>query len=338
MADGGSGARVTIRTVAADAGVSVAAVSKVLRNAYGVSDALRLKVEASIEKLGYRPSVAARGMRGQTFTLGVLLVDIENPFLPAVYHGIEEVTETKGFKIMVAVGRARERRETQLLEQMIDNRMDGLILVASQIPSKVMERYARQIPTVVVGHHEPLALGFDTVNSDDRMGARMAVRALHQRGYRDIAMLGMDWDIHHQADVSPQREQGYLAAMAELGLSEHARVLRVPPTDMPRDDQLRRYLTAPDRPRAIFCWSDLDAVPVRNMAWQLGIRVPEDLALVGYDNNPVVALPMINVASIDQDGRRMGRVAAEALLTRIGGRSVAEHILIEPTLIVRGSL
>jgi len=338
MADGGSGARVTIRTVAADAGVSVAAVSKVLRNAYGVSDALRLKVEASIEKLGYRPSVAARGMRGQTFTLGVLLVDIENPFLPAVYHGIEEVTETKGFKIMVAVGRACERRETQLLEQMIDNRMDGLILVASQIPSEVMERYARQIPTVVVGHHEPLALGFDTVNSDDRMGARMAVRALHQRGYRDIAMLGMDWDIHHQADVSPQREQDYLAAMAELGLSDHARMLRVPQTDMPREDQLRRYLTAPDRPRAIFCWSDLDAVPVRNMAWQLGIRVPEDLAIVGYDNNPVVALPMIDLASVDQDGRRMGRVAAEALLTRIGGRTVAEHVLIEPTLITRGSI
>ena len=83
MADGDTseaGNRVTIRTVAADAGVSVAAVSKVMRNAYGVSDALRLKVEASIEKLGYRPSVAARGMRGRTFTLGVLLVGIDNPF------------------------------------------------------------------------------------------------------------------------------------------------------------------------------------------------------------------------------------------------------------------
>lgn len=338
MADGTTEARVTIRTVAADAGVSVAAVSKVMRNAYGVSEALRLKVEASIEKLGYRPSVAARGMRGQTFTLGVLLVDIENPFLPAVFHGIEEVTEGKGYKLMVAVGKAREGRETQLIEQMIDNRMDGLILVASQIPSEVMERYARQIPTVVVGHHEPMSLGFDTVNSDDREGARMAVLALQQHGYRDIAMLGMEWDSRHQADVSPQREQGYMAAMAELGLADFARVLRVPQSDMPREDHLRRYLTAPDRPRAIFCWSDLDAVPVRNMAWQLGIRVPEDLALVGYDNNPVVALPIIDLASVDQDGRRMGRMAAEALLTRIGGRTAAEHILIEPKLIRRGSL
>lgn len=338
MADGDTETRVTIRTVAADAGVSVAAVSKVMRNAYGVSDALRLKVEASIEKLGYRPSVAARGMRGQTFTLGVLLIDIENPFLPAVYHGIEEVTEAKDYKLMVAVGLARERREVRLIEQMIDNRMDGLILVASQIPSDVMDRYARQIPTVVVGHHEPLGLSFDTVNSDDREGARQAVLAFHQRGYTDIAMLAMEWDARHQADVSPQREKGYLAVMAELGLSDRARVLRVPQSDMPREDQLHAYLTSPDRPRAIFCWSDLDAVPLRNMAWQLGIRVPEDLALIGYDNNPVAALPMIDLASVDQDGRRMGRVAAEALLTRIGGRSVAEHILIEPKLIPRGSL
>lgn len=338
MADGNTDNRVTIRTVAADAGVSVAAVSKVMRNAYGVSDALRQKVEASIEKLGYRPSVAARGMRGQTFTLGVLLVDIENPFLPAVYHGIEEVTETKGYKIMVAVGKAHERREAQLIEQMIDNRMDGLILVASQIPGPVMDRYARQIPTVVVGHHESLAESFDTVNSDDRIGAKMAVRALYDRGHRDIAMLAMEWDARHQADVSPQREQGYLSVMADLGLSDRARILRVPQSDQPREDRLRAYLTAPDRPRAIFCWSDLDAVPLRNMAWQLGIRVPQDLALVGYDNNPVAALPMIDLASVDQDGRRMGRVAAEALLTRIGGRRVAEHILIKPELIPRGSL
>jgi LacI family transcriptional regulator len=107
MADGHSteaGSRVTIRTVAADAGVSVAAVSKVMRNAYGVSDALRLKVEASIERLGYRPSVAARGMRGRTFTLGVLLVGIDNPFLPGIYQGIESVTEAAGYKIMVGVG------------------------------------------------------------------------------------------------------------------------------------------------------------------------------------------------------------------------------------------
>ena len=334
MADGREEARVTIRTVAADAGVSVAAVSKVLRNAYGVSDALRAKVEASIERLGYRPSVAARGMRGQTFTLGVLLVEIANPFLPSVYHGIESVTDEAGYKVMVGVGAAREGREAQLIEQMIDNRMDGLILVASQISGQTLDRYARQIPTVVVGHHEPTAQSFDTINSDDFQGAQMVVRAFVELGHRDIAMLAMDRHKDHAADVSPQREDGYLAAMKAAGLTP--RVLRMPPSNVPREEALRAVLADP--PRALFCWSDLDAVLLVNMAHEMGIRVPEDMAIVGYDDSPVAGLPLISLASVDQDGRRMGQMAAQALLARINGRQVAEHRLITPNLVRRRSL
>jgi LacI family transcriptional regulator len=337
MADGGSEARVTIRTVAADAGVSVAAVSKVMRNAYGVSDALRLKVEASIERLGYRPSVAARGMRGRTFTLGVLLVGIDNPFLPGIYQGIERVTEPAGYKIMVGVGAARTRTETTLIEQMIDNRLDGLILVASQISDKTLEHYARQIPIVVVGHHEPAAQRYDTINNDDQMGARLVVRAFLDRGHRDIAYLTQSDQEGHLADVAPQREIGYRKAMAEAGLADRVRVISLPNYGLPRDAAIQEVLTAPDRPRAIFCWSDLDAIPLMGEAYRLGIRVPGDLALVGYDNSPIAAMPMIDLASVDQDGPRLGKLAAEALFTRIGGRSVAEHILIEPTLVPRGS-
>jgi LacI family transcriptional regulator len=336
MADGNTDARVTIRTVAADAGVSVAAVSKVMRNAYGVSDALRMKVEASIEKLGYRPSVAARGMRGRTFTLGVLLVGIDNPFLPGIYQGIEGVTEAAGYKIMVGVGAARARTEVTLIEQMIDNRMDGLILVASQIAGETLEHFARQIPIVVVGHHEPAAQGYDTINNDDQMGARLAVQALLDRGYRDIAYLTQTDQDDHTADVAPQREIGYRAAMSAANLAP--RIFALPQHGAPRDDQIHQILTATDRPRAIFCWSDLDAIPLLSEALRLGLRVPQDLALIGYDNSPMAGLAMINLTSIDQDGPRLGKLAAEALFSRINGRSVAEHILIEPTLIRRDSL
>jgi LacI family transcriptional regulator len=336
MADGNTDARVTIRTVAADAGVSVAAVSKVMRNAYGVSDALRLKVEASIEKLGYRPSVAARGMRGRTFTLGVLLVGIDNPFLPGIYQGIEGVTEAAGYKIMVGVGAARARTEVTLIEQMIDNRMDGLILVASQIAGETLEHFARQIPIVVVGHHEPAAQGYDTINNDDQMGARLAVQALLDRGYRDIAYLTQTDQDDHTADVAPQREIGSRAAMSAANLAP--RIFALPQHGAPRDDQIHQILTATDRPRAIFCWSDLDAIPLLSEALRLGLRVPQDLALIGYDNSPMAGLAMINLTSVDQDGPRLGKLAAEALFSRINGRSVAEHILIEPTLIRRDSL
>lgn len=341
MADGGTnedGGRVTIRTVAADAGVSVAAVSKVLRNAYGVSDSLRSKVEASIEKLGYRPSVAARGMRGQTFTLGVMLVGIDNPFLPSVYRGIEGITEKAGYKIMVGIGAARTRTEVRLIEQMIDNRMDGLIVVASQVGGEILESYAQQIPTVVIGHHEPTAQNFDTINSDDIRGAEMAVEALVKAGHTDIAMVALADPCRHIADVSPQRERGYLRAMEKAGLSDLARIIHFPQPEIQRIDAVRELLTSRDRPRALFCWSDLDAVPILNIAYEMGLSVPEDLAIVGYDNSPVAALPLISLASIDQDGERMGKVGAEALLKRMAGRKVPEHILIKPTLISRRSL
>jgi LacI family transcriptional regulator len=341
MVDGGvkeTSGRATIRNVAADAGVSVAAVSKVMRRAYGVSDALRLKVEASIEKLGYRPSIAARGMRGRTFTLGVLLVGIDNPFLPGIYQGIETVTETAGFKIIVGVGAARARTEVTLIEQLIDNQMDGLILVASQIAGDTLEHYARQIPIVVVGHHEPGAAGYDTINNDDQLGAMLAVRAFADQGYRDIAFVTQSDQKDHLADVAPQRELGYKKAMLELGLAEHVRVISLPQYGHPRNAAIRALLQGAHRPRAVFCWSDLDAIPLISEASSLGIRVPEDLAIIGYDNSPTAALSIVNLASVDQDGPRLGKLAAEALLSRIGGRRTAEHILIDPTLIVRGSL
>lgn len=332
----GTARKVTIRTVAEDAGVSVAAVSKVLRNAYGVSDALRLKVEQSIEKLGYRPSAAARGMRGQTYTLGVLLVDMANPFLPQVFDGIASVAEGAGYKVLMGVGKARMRLEAGMIEQMIDNRMDGLILVAAQISGKMLETYARQTPIAVIGHHEPAAQNFDTVNSDDRLGAERAVEALYARGYRDIGMVSLVSHRQDSADVSPQREAGFAAAIRRLGLGE-PRILKIDNFCADRTAALQAILDAPGRPRALFVWSDLDGIPLLNLARQMGLRVPQDLALIAYDNSPVAALPLIGLASMDQDGVRLGRLATEAILSRIGGRKVAEHRLIEPNLMARSS-
>ncbi len=274
-------------------------------------------------------------MRGRTFTLGVLLVGIDNPFLPGIFQGIESVTEAAGYKIMVGVGSARARTEVTLIEQMIDNRMDGLILVASQISGKTLEHYARQIPIVVVGHHEPVAQGYDTINNDDQKGARLAVQSFIERGYRDIAYLTQTDQEDHYADVAPQREIGYRTAMAAAGLVP--RILALPQHGTPRYDHIQKILTAPDRPRAIFCWSDLDAIPLLSEAHRLGVKVPQDLALIGYDNSPMVHFSMVNLTSVDQDGPRLGKLAAEALFSRIGGRSAPEHILIEPALIQRSS-
>ena len=340
MADTGQkpppSSRVTIRTVAEDAGVSVAAVSKVMRNAYGVSEALRQNVMETIERLGYRPSVAARGMRGQTYTLGVLVVGIDNPFLSQVFDGIAEVADAAGYKVLLGVGAAKMPMEAKLVEQMIDNHMDGIVLVAAEMSGQMLERYARQIPISVVGHHEPTATGFDTTNSFDSEGAKLAVQAFLAKGYRDIGMISVGRGEDQIANVAPQREIGFRAAIAEAGLGP-ARITRFDNLDAARWSKLNAALRHPDRSRALFVWSDLDGVPLLNMARQMGLRVPEDLALIAYDNSPVAALPLIDLASMDQEGKRLGAMATEALLSRIGGRKQAQHRLILPQLVARGS-
>lgn len=327
--------RITIRHVALDAGVSVAAVSKVLRNAYGVSDQLRQKVEASIEKLNYRPSFAARGMRGRTYTIGILVVELTNPFLPGVIESVIGQLSENGYKALVGVGHSVDQIEASMIEAMIDNRMDGVIVIAPRISGKLLEKFAQQIPIVAIAHHEKQATTYDTVNSDDRKGAKLAVELLLKRGYRDVAMVGYVPHVAEATEVLRQREAGYMDAMKAAGLERNARIHRLPQPGEDRTDAIKKLLKAADRARAHFVWSDLDAIPILSTCEELGIRVPDDLAVVGYDNSPPAAIPLVGLSSVDQNPVEMGRVAADLLLSRIMGRHETRHILIEPSVIAR---
>ncbi len=331
--------RTTIRDVAADAGVSVAAVSKVLRNAYGVSPTLRQNVLTSIEKLGYRPSTAARGMRGRTFTIGVVLVEMGNPFLPEVIAGISDICGAEGYKVLIGLGQAQLTLEESLLDSMIDHGMDGLILVAPRMSGATLETYARQTPLVVIAHHDPASKAYDTVNSDDADGARLAVEAMVNAGHSDIAMLSLLLvdDENAQTHVATEREKGYLRAMQDAGLSAHARILRMKGQNDLRQEQILAFLSAKDRPAAVFCWSDLFAVELIGLAKSQGIDLPGGLAVIGYDNSPPAAMPLISLTSVDQNPRGLGGAAATALLSRIAGRTEPQRLMLKPTLSVRTS-
>ena len=329
--------RPTIKNVAADAGVSVAAVSKVLRSAYGVSDGLRQKVLASIEKLGYRPSTGARGMRGNTFTIGVLLVEIANPFLPDVLASITETCGTEGYKVLIGIGQGELKLEESLIESMIDHGMDGLILVAPQMAGAALERFARQIPIVVLGHHESDAVSFDSVNSDDWAGTKLAVDALYAAGHRAIEMISMTTAENTEFNVSVVREKSFATCLQGYGIGGAKQVHRMPYDSAQRQAAILAMLAGPNRPTALFCWSDLFAVELIGLARSRGVRVPEDMAVIGYDNSPPAAMPLIDLTSIDQNGPMIGQVAAAALMSRIAGRTNAQHVIIKPTLSIRSS-
>ena len=329
--------KATIRDVASDAGVSVAAVSKVLRNAYGVSDSLRAKVLKSIDKLKYRPSTAARGMRGKTFSIGMLLVEMRNPFLASVVEGAKAELQKESYQTLIGVGDAKSAIERSLIDSMIDLRMDGLLLVAPRITGSSLAGYAAQRPMVVVGHHEASATSFDTINSDDEIGAKIATEALIANGCRKVHMLSLP-RLNGEGEVFAFRETGYLAAMAAAGLSDQAHIWRVRERPNGPGDPLQSIFDEGNLPNGLFCWSDIHAIEVLNAAYEHGIAVPLQMSVVGYDNTPAAAMPLIGLSSMEQCGEKLGQQAAKLLLSRIAGRVEPEHLLIQPELIKRRSL
>lgn len=148
-------------------------------------------------------------------------------------------------------------------------------------------------------------------------------------------MLGYDFLGSPSKVVALQREMGYLEAMKQAGLE--SKIIRLPPAAETREAAIRDFLATRDCPRAVFVWSDLDAVPLINAARTNGVRVPEDLAIIGYDNSPVAAIPLVGLTNVYQNAVQLGRTAAEVLLGRIDGRQEPTHLLIEPHVGIRGS-
>ncbi|MCD7061130.1 LacI family DNA-binding transcriptional regulator [Pelagibacterium xiamenense] len=326
----------TIRTVAADAGVSVSAVSKVLRNAYGVSDSLKARVTASIEKLGYRPNASARGMRGRSYTLGVLLSDIRNPFFSEIMAGINTALTDTPYQPLLGVSNSAIGVEQALIDAMIDRQMDGLVFIAPRMDPVAIDAVARKIPSVVIGLHRPTEELFDTVNNDDVTGAEQVVDYLVSQGHSAIAHMSLDLPPDERQAVPFQREKGYLQAMNRHGLARHIRVVYAEHSPKARQ-KARELLSAPDRPDAVFCWTDACAFESISAAIELGLRVPDDVAIVGYDNSPPCDLAQNSLTSVDQSGRQLGAETARMLMERIEGRTRAEHFVVEPRLVVRGS-
>ena len=141
----------------------------------------------------------------------------------------------------------------------------------------------------------------------------------------------------HSVSVVRQREIGYRHAMEAAGLAAEINICSIPVASPDREDGMRAFLSSADRPEAVFCWSDLDAVTLLNLAAEMEVRVPDDLAVIGYDNSPVAALSLINLSSIDQSGRALGMLATETLLSRIQGRKAPLALTNAPSFIARRS-
>jgi LacI family transcriptional regulator len=328
--------RITIIDVAKHADVSTTAVSKVLRNAYGTSAAMRARVREAIAELGYRPSAAARGMRGQTYTIGVLLPDIRNPFFPDILDGLTETLRDTDYQVLLGPG-ADDEREIKVTEAMIDRGMDGLVLIAPVSPTKLLNHIAATVPTVVVGRHGR-STRYDTVTDDDFTGAALVVDHLADLGHRRIAHIE-----HHETDPTrlaempnAVRANGYRAAMTARGLTDEIDIVSTTYTQEGGYLGARQLLARSQLPTAIFAGADIVAMGVLEALTEAGRTVPGDISLAGYDNTSFAALGPISLTSVDQAGHQIGTNAARLLLERIANRDKpSAQVKLSPTLIPR---
>jgi LacI family transcriptional regulator len=319
--------RATIADVAQRANVSPAAVSKVLRNAYGVSPAMQARVRQAMTELKYRPHAAARGMRGQTYTIGVMLPDLRNPFFPDIVDG----------QVLIGAGSGDGDSNIRITEAMIDRRMDGLILVAPLIRQRQLETTGQTVPTVVIGRHGRSA-AYDAVVDDDIAGAALVVDHLADLGHRRIAHIAHKESGRAVPTTMPHtvRAEGYRRAMVRRGLEPDvvATSYSAPGGYL----ATRQLLSRPRPPTAIFAGADVAAMGVLEAVYEAGLRVPEDISLAGYDNTTVAALGPISLTSVDQDGHLMGGNAVRLLLERVQDKRQRSVLLsLSPSLVPRRS-
>jgi LacI family transcriptional regulator len=245
--------RVTIADVARHAGVSTTAVSKVLRSAYGVSPAMRDRVRAAIDELGYRPRAAARAMRGRTYTIGVLLPDLRNPFFPDILDGLYEQLAATDYQAIIVTGGPDAKAESRAIDALVDRQVDGLLMVAPRVARARLEEVAGQVPSVVLGLHEKSAR-YDTVLDDDEVGAELVVRHLIGLGHRRVAHIGQRAVARGRAAATLHeiRAATYARVMREHGLEGEIAVAMTSYSEEGGYEGARELLARSPRPTAIF--------------------------------------------------------------------------------------
>ncbi len=328
--------RVTISDVAREAGVSLMTVSRVINGKDEISPATRRHVLDVIERLGYRPSGIARGLATQrTNTLGLVVPDIANPFFADVARGAEDKASAEGYSVFVFNTDESPQREMAALEAMDEQRVDGLVLCSSRLTGQQLRVALRRHPAAVLVNCRVQGQPVGAILLADEEGGRAATQHLTQAGHRAVAFLAGPLASYS----SSQRARGYRLALESAGLRYDPAWVRPCSYQVASGRAAARELLI-EHPEvtALFCYNDLVAVGTLQACAELGRRVPEDLAVVGFDDIPLAALVTPALTTCRVPRYEIGERALQLLLERIVGCTEdGEEIVLHSELVIRAS-
>lgn len=331
-------AQITMRDVADYANVSLSTVSRVLNNHPSVDEQLRQRVLDAVRSLGYQPNQAARRLRSNTSNvIGLIISDIENPFFTSVVRGVEDLAYAHQRNVILCNTDEDPAKEQIYLEVMQAERVAGLIITPTY-GERRHDSFARLqalgIPIVLLDRSLS-GSEFDDVTVDNLSGAYQAVKHLLQLGRKRIAMVTAETRL----TTFQQRHQGYLKALAEFGIKPQKELVKVTDPKTAAAQQVTAQLLQLSRPPdAIFAANNLMTIGVLNTLREQRVRVPEDVALVGFDDMPWSGQLSPPVTSVSQPTYELGREAARLLLRRINDPDVhPQSIVLQTRLVVRES-
>lgn len=325
----------TIRDVARLAKVGISTVSRVINDTGYVSDATRARVLAVMAELNYQPNEIARSLkRKHTLSIGLALTDISNPFYGEVAQAVESAAREMAYSVLLACTGEPRRHETECIDLFLEKRVDGIIWYAPGDKKKLREvTVERKVPVVIITP-DPDSVNHNAVCVNDVRGAFDAVTHLIRLGHRRIGYIGEPDDPH----VSQERMRGYRWALDEHGIEiDPTLIVRGTFREGSATRAVDLLLDRDDPPTAIFAANDLMAIEAIHRLRGRGLAVPEDVAVVGFDDVKMAGISGIDLTTVSQPKREMGREAARLLISCIRRERPLRQVILTPHLIVRKS-
>jgi len=311
--------------------VSTATVSLVLRGIAGPSPATRERVLGAAARLGYRPDRAASLLASKRSRLIGVVVDVRNPFHTELIEDVDESAQRSGYNLVLsAVTRAQD--ETRAIETLLDSRCAALVLLGSKLPAPRLTALAQQLPIVVVGRPVSSA-GVDVVRTDDNDGLDQGVAHLSGLGHRHITYLDGG-----QGEVRDLRRRAYQKAMRMHHLDENIRIVAGGETEGAGGRAAADILQLVPTATAVLTFNDRCAMGLIDALVRSGVKIPQSLSVVGYDDSTVARLGHINLTTISQNSPRLMDQAVTALIERLDNtRPEQRSVVVLPHLIIRGT-